>query len=337
MLRPALVLVTCIVVVSHAAYRAGCAAPAPGEYAFGLSTEGTSWTVSRYEDSSDTADSFDSPPTLSACALGGPPVDLGTAARFAVLSLVAFTHAQGVHINGDAGAVAAGVTAFNPYFPPAPGHNGYLYQNHALSFAAHADVTLAALDLFTRTECATYYVGAKDLGGLTLTPGLYTTETVLHITAGDLTLDAQHHPDAVFIFRARTSFAAAANKRVLLVNGARSENVYWRTGTSVTLATGSATHGTFISTTAVTFAAAASHAGRVFSLTTTVTLGVGAGVGFPSIIRVRVGVRVESAAIADRALAHCLHTELVASVEPQAATFAGPSTAEHSDRVCVRL
>jgi hypothetical protein len=82
-----------------------------------------------------------------------------------------------------------------------------------------------------------------DLKGLTLTPGVYRSESSLGLT-GTLTLDGQGDPNAVFIFQAPDStLTTASNSRVNLINGAQACNVFWQVGSSATL--GGSTGGSF--------------------------------------------------------------------------------------------
>ena len=65
-----------------------------------------------------------------------------------------------------------------------------------------------------------------DLGGRTMTPGVYHSTAALALT-GILILDAQNDPDAVFVFQAGAAFNTAAAASMVLINGAQAANVYW--------------------------------------------------------------------------------------------------------------
>jgi len=77
---------------------------------------------------------------------------------------------------------------------------------------------------------------AGDLGGLTLTPGVYKSGSSLGLT-GQLTLDAEGNPAAVFIFQAGSTLTTASASDVSLINGAQPCNVFWQIGSSATLGT----------------------------------------------------------------------------------------------------
>jgi uncharacterized repeat protein (TIGR02543 family) len=127
--------------------------------------------------------------------------------------------------------------------------------------------------------------GAGELGGLTLAPGVYKSAGgSFKITNGDLTLDAQGNPNAVWIFQAPTSLTVgiagpAGARNVKLTNGALAQNVYWYVGSAATInATGGGTMvGTIITTAGATFSTAGNNVqtvlnGRVISLVASVTL-----------------------------------------------------------------
>lgn len=127
--------------------------------------------------------------------------------------------------------------------------------------------------------------GAGQLGGLTLAPGTYKSASgAFNITNGNLTLDAQGDPNAVWIFQAPTSLTVgiagpAGARSVSLINGAKAQNVYWYVGSSATIngAGGGVMVGTIISTAGVTFSTAGNTVqtvlnGRAISLVASVTM-----------------------------------------------------------------
>ncbi len=101
--------------------------------------------------------------------------------------------------------------------------------------------------------------GAGQLGGLTLTPGVYKSAAgSFLITGSDLTLDAQGNADAVWVFQMASTLtvgAPAAPRSIILINGAQAKNVYWQVGSSASIngAGGGTMAGTIISSAAITF------------------------------------------------------------------------------------
>jgi hypothetical protein len=87
------------------------------------------------------------------------------------------------------------------------------------------DTALNALTCVTNLDS----IPSNNLGGLTLTPGVYCT-TVDTTLTGTLTLDAQGDPNAVFVFQMGGSSASLTtfnNSVVTMVNGGTSCNIYW--------------------------------------------------------------------------------------------------------------
>jgi hypothetical protein len=102
-------------------------------------------------------------------------------------------------------------------------------------------------------------------------PGIYQSLTSILIT-GDLTLDAQGNPDAVFIFQSSSTVGAAAgaaspgvHTRILLVGGAKASNVYWQAGSDATLGANADWHGNIFASADITMVTGASSCGRLFA------------------------------------------------------------------------
>jgi hypothetical protein len=127
--------------------------------------------------------------------------------------------------------------------------------------------------------------GAGNLGGLTLTPGVYTAAAATFmIQGGDLTLDAKGDANAVWVFQMASSLTvggpgAALPQSVILTNGAQAKNVFWKVGSAATInAGGGGTMvGTIISPAGTTFSTAGNTDpvtlnGRVLSLGASTTM-----------------------------------------------------------------
>jgi type VI secretion system secreted protein VgrG len=63
-----------------------------------------------------------------------------------------------------------------------------------------------------------------------------------------------------------------SNRRVLLVGGAKADNVFWQVGTSTTLGTGSVMKGNLLTNMSITMNTGASLEGRALTFTGAVTL-----------------------------------------------------------------
>jgi len=194
-------------------------------------------------------------------------VNLGTAKTYAVLAATTVTSTGATTISGNVGlnpGEAAAVTGF----PPGVVTNGTINAAGPEALQAQADLKVAYLDAAGRTSTSTV---SKDLGGQTLTAGVYTAPVDLTLT-GTLTLDAHNDPNAVFIFQAGRGLVTASASKVNLVNGASSCNVFWQITESATLGSGSNFRGTILALTSVSLATGANVDGRVLARTGAVTL-----------------------------------------------------------------
>ena len=113
-------------------------------------------------------------------------------------------------------------------------------------------------------------VAASALGGLTLTPGVY-SGGALDLT-GTVTLDAQGDSGAVFVFQAASTLITASASQVKLVNGASPCNVFWKVGSSATLGTTTRFKGTILALASITVNTGATVEGRMLARTAAVTL-----------------------------------------------------------------
>jgi hypothetical protein len=201
-----------------------------------------------------------------ACAL--TPVALLTAGNFAVLAGSGVTSTGATVLTGDLG-VSPGTSVIG--FPPGT-HSGTLSTGSApAALAAKLDLTTAYNDAAGRTLCRVT-VTPTNLGGRTLTPGLYWSGTSLEITSGTLTLDAQGDSNAVFIFQSASTLTTTSGLGIVLAGGAKASNIFWQVGSSATIGTTSAFYGTIMADQSVTMNTGASLNGRALARIGAVTL-----------------------------------------------------------------
>lgn len=189
---------------------------------------------------------------------------VGTASTFGVLGGSAVTNTGPTVITGDVG-VSPG-TAITGFPPGIAG--GVLHAADAVAGQAQSDATAGYDDLAGRASTAAV---SGDLGGLTLTPGVYTSADSLLLT-GTLTLDAEGNPDALFIFQVGSTLTTATDSAVALIGGARACNVYWQIGSSATLGTDSDFVGTLVALTSITATTGATIEGQLLARNGAVTL-----------------------------------------------------------------
>jgi hypothetical protein len=163
-------------------------------------------------------------PTVHA-APAATSVGLGTATSYGVLAGDSITNTGATTVHGDLGlypgtAVGGGITV-----------SGTSNVNNAAAHTAKNDLRTAYLDAAGRSGGSPI---VADLGGTTLTPGVYNTASGIGIT-GALTLNAQGNANAVWIFQAGSTLTAHTSSSVVLTNGAQACNVFWQIGSAATL------------------------------------------------------------------------------------------------------
>jgi len=122
--------------------------------------------------------------------------------------------------------------------------------------------------------------------GETLSPGNYVLAGAISI-AGQLTLDADGDPDAVFVLRSSAgAFSTAAGAEVILINGATSNNVWFASAGASSTGANTVLKGSMITEVAVSTGADTQIEGRMLAIN-----GAG-GVGAASIITAPTGTSV---------------------------------------------
>ena len=192
------------------------------------------------------------------------PVSLGAAAKFAVLAATTVTSSGATTVNGNLG-VSPGTKVTGSLKV-----SGMIHAGGPTAAQAQGDLTAAYNDAAGRTAGALTVAG--NLGGLTLTPGLYKSTSSLEISAGDLTLDARGDTNAVFIFQMASTLTTTSGRQVILNGGARAANIYWQVGSSATLGTTSVFKGNILASTSITVTTGAAVEGRLLARTAAVTL-----------------------------------------------------------------
>jgi hypothetical protein len=200
---------------------------------------------------------------LASAEAATPAILLGTGDSFAVLAGTGITNTGATSVTGDIGT------------HPAPAETGFgsITQagvNHvddAVTQQAKDDLTTAYDQAAGSTPTTAV---AVELGGRTLTPGVYGNGT-LEIT-GTLTLDTLGDPRAVFVFQAATTLTTATDSTVVVVGGGEACNVFWQIGSSATLGTRSHLVGSVLALTSITATTGATVQGRLLARNGAVTL-----------------------------------------------------------------
>jgi len=205
---------------------------------------------------------------LAGSSRAATSVGLGTADGFAVLAGAGVTNTGPSVINGDLGtAPTPAVTGFGG--APDGTVNGATHQADALAAQAQSDLTTAYNDAAGQGPPNTL---ATELGGQTLTPGVYDSESGTFGITGTLTLNGQGDPDAVFIFKTASTLIGASASQVLTINGAQPCHLFWQVGSSATLGTDSAFAGNILALESIQLNSGVTVLGRLLARNASVTL-----------------------------------------------------------------
>jgi Ice-binding-like len=197
-------------------------------------------------------------------------VFLGGAASFAVLGYSTVTNTGSSEIFGNLGLYPNTLSSITG-FPPGLVSDGSTYAADAVAMQAQADA-LTAYN-FAASETPTATLTGEDLGGMTLTPGVYFFSSSATLT-GTLTLNDEGNPDAIFIFQIGSTLTTIADSSVVFKDSSgQGGSVTWQVGSSATIGAGTAFEGTIIADTSISLVTGASiGCGRAFALGGAVTM-----------------------------------------------------------------
>ncbi|HWR15454.1 MAG TPA: ice-binding family protein [Terriglobales bacterium] len=204
--------------------------------------------------------------TTGPCSGGGvAPVALCPfIGGFTVLAGSTVTNTGPTLISEDVGvSPGTAVTGFPPGLA-----SGAIHSADGAAAQAQAALTAAYLDAAGRAGGTSV---AGDLVGQTLTAGVYKSTSSLAVS-GDVTLDAQGNPDAVFIFQIASTLTTGSGSHIILANGANACNVFWQVGSSATLGTNSVFKGNILALTSITITTGVNLEGRALARNGAVTL-----------------------------------------------------------------
>lgn len=194
-------------------------------------------------------------------------VAVGNASYFAVLSGSAITNTGETHISGDIG-LSPGTSVDG--FPPGE-FVGALRVNDNIATQAKLDLTTAYNDAAGRTSKDMVSLSG-NIGGKTLTPGLYKSTSSLEISSGDVTFDAKGDQDAVFIIQIASSLTTTSGRKVILSGDAQASNIFWQVSSSANFGTTSVFKGTVMALESITFDTGANLEGKALARNGAVTM-----------------------------------------------------------------
>lgn len=213
-------------------------------------------------------------------------VDLNSAGNYVILAGSEISNIPTSSITGNIGispASASFITGFSMVYTAGDAQStsaqvtGNLYASDyaaptpATLTAAQGDLTTAYNNAAGRTSDDIVLISG-NIGGLTLTPGLYKSSGSLEISSGDLTFDAKGNANAVFIIQIASTLNTTSDRKVILAGGAKASNIFWQVGTSATLGTTSVFKGTIMADQSISLGTGASIEGRLLARIAAVTI-----------------------------------------------------------------
>lgn len=219
--------------------------------------------------------------TLAASSALGvqSPVDLGTSENYTILSKTGISKTGVTAVVGDIAVSPIDSTAITGFslsvhasgqYSTSPAVTGKIYApDYAAPTAtklttAVGDMQTAYTDAAGRTLPDTTELGAGDISGLTIQPGLHKWGSGVLVNAG-VTLSGG--PNDVWIFQIAQDLTVGDGAIVHLTGGAVAANIFWQVGGEVTLGTTSHFEGILLVKTAIHLRTGASINGRLLAQT----------------------------------------------------------------------
>ncbi len=209
-------------------------------------------------------------------AAGPAAVKLGSAGNFVILAKTGISSTGATSIVGDLGlspAAATYVTGFALTLPAAGAFSTSALVTGKVYASTYADPTSAKLttavldmqnaytDAAGRASTVTE-LGAGNIGGLTLAPGVYKWGTGLTIPT-DVTLSGSVND--VWIFQIAQTLTVSSGAKVILSGGAQPGNIFWVVAGQTTIGTTAVFNGNILDQTAVVLNTGAQLNGRALA------------------------------------------------------------------------
>lgn len=204
-------------------------------------------------------------------------IDFGGAENFAILAKSGISATGTVAISGDVGVSPSGASSLVGFlevldtskeFASSKLVGGKLYVADYTTpdklTKAITDMETAYNDASARSFPTATGRANGEIGGLTLTPGLYKWNTAVNILS-DVTLSGG--AEDVWIFQISENLNVASQVKILLTDGALPKNIFWQVSGQTTLGAGSVFNGNILGKTAIILDVGTVLNGRAFSQT----------------------------------------------------------------------
>jgi len=217
--------------------------------------------------------------TSASTSLGPDPVLLGQAGDYVILAKSGVDTVPSSVVTGNIGVSPIDSTAVTGFSLTVDASNQYSTSTQVTGQVRAADyssptasnLTTAVLNMETAYADAAgrptpdfVELGAGEIGGMTLAPGLYKWGTGVAITT-DVTLDGG--PNDVWIFQIAGDVTQANGVRINLSGGALSKNIFWQTFGQLSIGTTAHFEGVALVYTAIVLGTGASVNGRLLAQT----------------------------------------------------------------------
>lgn len=218
--------------------------------------------------------------TGESVAKGPAPVTLGTSGNYVILAKTGISTTGTTAITGDIAispAPQSYITGFSETLDSSGTYatSGFLYSGKifasdmavptpSILTTAISDMKTAYTDAAGRSNADATELGAGDISGLTLEPGLYKWSTGVLITS-DVTLEGDAND--VWILQIAKGLTIENDVSISLTGGALPKNVFWQVAEEISFGTDSNAQGVFLGEKNIAIKNGATLIGRVLAQT----------------------------------------------------------------------
>ncbi|WP_242926177.1 ice-binding family protein [Pontibacter vulgaris] len=193
------------------------------------------------------------------------PISVGSFYEFSILGATNVVNTGSTVVNASLGVTTGTITGFPPGIVVRDTHD-----KDALALQAKQDAQTAFTEAAGRTNTSSYT--NYNLGGRTLSPGVYELNGSSTLLSGELVLDGENNPNSVFIFKVKGLLDIANNALVTLKRDAASAHVYWIIDGDMITGKSASLKGNFLAQQHISLGDATTIQGRLAALGGQVTL-----------------------------------------------------------------